>query len=303
MARRSRPPAADRDFDQRVAAARRFNRFYTRKIGLLDEGFLGSSFSLTQVRVLYELAHRDRSTATELNKALGLDAGYLSRVLRGFAQDGLIARTPSKTDGRQSHLALTQKGQEAFAPLNARSRREIAAMLRGLPPAEQDRALDAMHTIEALLGGELEPPVPRPTSANSHAERRVRESFARQGLMKAIGATLSRVAAGEVEIEVPFRSTHTQQHGYVHAGIITTAMDTACGYAAMSLTQPGTEVLTAEYKANFLAPARGERFMARGRVARRGRTLIVCTGEAFAIQEEGAGQVALMVATIVPVAA
>src|ERR1700694_2148124 len=107
---------ADRDFDQRVADVRRFNRFYTRQIGLLQEGDLKSPFSRSEGRVLYELAHRERPTATELGRDLGLDAGYLSRILAGFQKRGLLKRTQSKNDGRQSHLALTQRGQAAFAP-------------------------------------------------------------------------------------------------------------------------------------------------------------------------------------------
>jgi DNA-binding MarR family transcriptional regulator/GNAT superfamily N-acetyltransferase len=148
------------DLDQRVAAVRRFNRFYTRQIGLLGAGYLHSPFSLTQVRVLYELAHRERPTAAELSRDLGLDAGYLSRVLHGFRRSGLIATERSKDDGRQSHLSLTEDGQAAFAPLNARSHGEIAAMLDELTAAQQDRLVHAMHTIEGLLGAPPEPKAP-----------------------------------------------------------------------------------------------------------------------------------------------
>src|SRR5262249_44903874 len=118
--------------DQRIAAVRRFNRFYTAQIGLLQEGYLRSPYSLTEARVLYELAHRERPTATALSQELDVDAGYLSRILRGFEKRGLIDRTQSKTDGRRSLLALTRKGKAAFAPLNARSRQDIGAMLGGL---------------------------------------------------------------------------------------------------------------------------------------------------------------------------
>ncbi len=140
------------DFDQRVGAVRRFNRFYTKQIGVLQEGYLESPFSLTEVRVLYELAHCEKTTASELGKELGLDAGYLSRILRGFEKRGLIDKKPSEADGRQSLLWLTEQGRAAFAPLNARSHDEIGAMLSGLSGVEQDRLVEAMRTIEGLLG-------------------------------------------------------------------------------------------------------------------------------------------------------
>jgi DNA-binding MarR family transcriptional regulator/GNAT superfamily N-acetyltransferase len=144
------------DLDQRIAAVRRFNRFYTRQIGLLGAGYLHSPFSLTQVRVLYELAHRERPTAAELSGDLGLDPGYLSRVLHGFRKAGLIESERSKTDGRQRHLSLTEDGQAAFAPLNATSHDEIGAMLGDLAAIEQERLVGAMHTIEGLLGAHPE---------------------------------------------------------------------------------------------------------------------------------------------------
>jgi DNA-binding MarR family transcriptional regulator/GNAT superfamily N-acetyltransferase len=137
---------------EQVAAVRRFNRFYTQKIGALGEGLLGSPFSLAEARVLYELAHRDRPTAAELGRDLGLDAGYLSRILRGFRTRGLLARTPSASDGRQSHLALTRRGRAAFAPLDARSREEIGRMLARLSAGDRRRLVEAMGTVESLLG-------------------------------------------------------------------------------------------------------------------------------------------------------
>ncbi|PYN77878.1 MAG: MarR family transcriptional regulator [Candidatus Rokuibacteriota bacterium] len=147
---------ADTDFEQRVATVRRFNRFYTKQIGLLHEGYLESSFSLAEARVLYELAHRDKPAATELARELGLDAGYLSRILRGFERRRLIRRTPSKADRRQSHLSLTERGRAAFAPLNVRSRADIGAMLDRLGPGEQRRLIEAMQTIEGFLGAPAE---------------------------------------------------------------------------------------------------------------------------------------------------
>jgi DNA-binding MarR family transcriptional regulator/GNAT superfamily N-acetyltransferase len=151
---------AESEFDQRVGAVRGFNRFWTRRIGVLREGYLESPFSLTEVRVLYELARSEETTASELGKELGLDAGYLSRILRGFEGRGLISKKLSETDGRRSLLRLTEAGQEAFAPLDARSREDVGAMLGALSAAEQARLVGAMRTIEELLGARPEPMVP-----------------------------------------------------------------------------------------------------------------------------------------------
>jgi DNA-binding MarR family transcriptional regulator/GNAT superfamily N-acetyltransferase len=130
---------------------RRFNRFYTRQIGLLDEGLLNSPFSLTQVRTLYELAQREQTTAVELCSSLGLDAGYLSRMLAAFEKAGLIEKRNSPTDARQPLLRLTRKGRKAFEPLNARSNDQVATMLSKLPATKQSDLLQAMNTIESLL--------------------------------------------------------------------------------------------------------------------------------------------------------
>ena len=135
----------------RVDAVRGFNRFYTQKIGVLQEGLLASPFSLTQARVLYELAQRRSPTASELCRDLGLDAGYVSRILRGFEKRGLIVRTVSEADGRQSFLSLTKAGREAFTLLNNRSRDEIAVLLEALAPTQQARLVAAMRGIERLL--------------------------------------------------------------------------------------------------------------------------------------------------------
>jgi len=147
-------------FDQRVKAMRRFNRFYTKRIGVLHEGLLGSPYSLTEVRVLYELAHRDKPTAAELSKELGVDPGYLSRILRSFQKRGLITKARSEADGRQSHLSLTARGRKAFAPLDRRSHDEIQAMLIDLSATDQHRLVQAMQTIETVLGSPREPKVP-----------------------------------------------------------------------------------------------------------------------------------------------
>lgn len=127
---------------------------------------------------------------------------------------------------------------------------------------------------------------------------RVRENFARQKLMETIGARLSRVMPGEVSIELPFRVDLTQQHGYLHAGIVASILDSACGYAALSLMPAGAEVVSVEYKINLLSPARGESFSARARVVRAGRNLTVCAGDVFAISEGDEKAVATMLATM-----
>ncbi len=134
-----------------VSSVRRFNRFYTRQIGLLQEGLYKSEFSLTEVRVLYELAHRQRPTATELGKDLSLDAGYLSRILRSFEKRGLLKREASEKDGRQSHLQLTKAGRVAFAPLDRRSHDEVAALLAKVSSEGQSKLMQAINTIEDVL--------------------------------------------------------------------------------------------------------------------------------------------------------
>ena len=151
---------ASEDAGGRIEAVRRFNRFYTRQVGALGEGHLDTPFSLTEARVVYELAQRETATATELGQELGLDAGYLSRILRGFHERGLIDRRPSETDARQTRLSLTAAGRAEFAALDAAARRDVGAMLGALPDAEQQRLVGAMHAIEGLLGARTEPREP-----------------------------------------------------------------------------------------------------------------------------------------------
>ena len=138
--------------EHRVTAIRRFNRFYTGAIGALHEGLLQSRFSLTEARVLYELAQRAGVTATELGRELDLDSGYLSRILQRFEREGLIVRALSEVDRRQSLMSLTAAGREAFAPLDARSREEVGARLAALSEPAQASLVGAMQQIEALLG-------------------------------------------------------------------------------------------------------------------------------------------------------
>jgi DNA-binding MarR family transcriptional regulator/GNAT superfamily N-acetyltransferase len=148
--------------DRRIAAVRRFNRFYTQKLGVLQTPWLQTPFSLTEARVLYELAHRDGATATWLAEELGLDTGYLSRILRGFLRQRLISRTPSPHDGRQNLISLTAAGREAFAPLNHASHSEISAQLSPLSEAEQENLVSAMRTVSNLLGDAPEPAAAAP---------------------------------------------------------------------------------------------------------------------------------------------
>lgn len=143
-----------RRLDDRVSAVRRFNRFYTQRIGLLRKDWAQSPFSLPEARVLYEIATRDRPAAVEIAKDLGFDPGYLSRILRDFAQRGLIARTASNSDGRRSLLSLTARGRKAFAPMERRTRTEINALLRPLSEAERSRLVASMQTIEHLVNGQ-----------------------------------------------------------------------------------------------------------------------------------------------------
>jgi DNA-binding MarR family transcriptional regulator/GNAT superfamily N-acetyltransferase len=148
------------DADRRVEAVRRFSRFYTRQIGLLREGIVGSPFTLGEGRVIYELAHHEETTATHLGDELGIDAGYMSRIVRSLHERGIVERRTSSADGRQYLLSLTEEGESAFAELNAASRAEIQGMLDLLPEPDQNRLVDAMHTIEGLLGAQPEHRVP-----------------------------------------------------------------------------------------------------------------------------------------------
>ena len=129
-------------------------------------------------------------------------------------------------------------------------------------------------------------------------EAKVRESFGKQTAMQSLGAVISRVKPGEVEIEMPYRADFTQQHGFVHGGIVTAIVDSACGYAALSLSAPGTAVLTVEYKVNFVAPAKGDRLLARGEVVRPGSMVTVCKGDVVAYDGGDEKLVASMLTTM-----
>jgi uncharacterized protein (TIGR00369 family) len=132
-------------------------------------------------------------------------------------------------------------------------------------------------------------------------EARIRRSFARQGALVTMGASLTRVSPGEVEIQLPFRPELSQQHGFLHAGVTTAVVDTACGYAALTLMPAGAAVLSIEFKVNLLAPGQGERFIATGRVVKPGRTVTVCAGEVEAVRGGARKTVAIMQATMMSV--
>jgi DNA-binding MarR family transcriptional regulator/GNAT superfamily N-acetyltransferase len=142
-----------------VDAVRRFNRFYTRRIGVLQPGYLGSPFALPQARVLYELGERGETTASELGAELDLDLGYLSRLLQGLRRQGLVQGEAAKEDARRVRLSLTAKGRKAYQQLDARSREDIAAMLGKLAASERARFIGALQTIERLLDGNRSTPV------------------------------------------------------------------------------------------------------------------------------------------------
>jgi DNA-binding MarR family transcriptional regulator/RimJ/RimL family protein N-acetyltransferase len=148
------------DFDDQIAAVRAFNRFYTRKLGVLDQHLMKSPFSLSEARVLYELAHRDDLAAKEVGIELGLDPGYLSRIIQNFDENGLITRKPLPADRRQYRLSLTAKGRQAFARLDRSSHDDVADMLAALPGGDGKRLIEAMAMIERLLGASRASPRP-----------------------------------------------------------------------------------------------------------------------------------------------
>ena len=147
---------SDMESATQVQAVRTFNRFYTKQIGALQQGWLGSPYSLAETRVLYEIAHHEQPTATDVGRELGIDAGYLSRMLRRLERDGLVRRTRSEADGRSAHLSLTSKGRTIFGRLDQQTQEDVAARLGTLSIGDQRRLLAAMNTIEEVLGAPRE---------------------------------------------------------------------------------------------------------------------------------------------------
>ena len=151
---------AENKLNEGVAAFSRFNRFYTKQIGLLTHGLLKTRFPLTQARILYELAQYEQSTANRIIRELNIDPGYLSRILSNFEKDGLVRKIRSKSDSRQRILKLTPQGKKSFSVLDERSTKEAEALLLGLSGENRHRLLHAMQTIENILGNEPKPPSP-----------------------------------------------------------------------------------------------------------------------------------------------
>ncbi len=139
------------DAEAGIAAVRRFSRFYTRRLGILREGLVGSAFTLTEARVVFELAQRGTATAADLGRDLGIDAGYLSRLLAGFDRRNLLVRRASETDGRQILLSLSDAGRAAFTAIDEGSRREVGALLAALDAVDRSRLVEALDTVETLL--------------------------------------------------------------------------------------------------------------------------------------------------------
>jgi DNA-binding MarR family transcriptional regulator/N-acetylglutamate synthase-like GNAT family acetyltransferase len=170
--------------DNAIAEIRRFNRFYTRYIGVVNSSVLKTEFSLAEARVLYEVANRETPTATEVGKALGMDPAHVSRILRAHQRRGLIARERSQTDGRQALLRLTTKGRKTFGTLDTRSRDLVQGMLASLPPGGPARMIGAMRTIEELLGeGASERKGPRPFILRTHQPGDMGWVVARHGVL------------------------------------------------------------------------------------------------------------------------
>ena len=234
-----------------IDAVRGFNRFYTRQIGLLGEHIFESPFSLSETRVLYELAHRDGPTASDLGKDLGLDAGYLSRMLRRFEGRGLITRSSSPTDGRRNHLRLTRRGRTAFAPLETRARAEVGSMLGHLSSTEQRHVVDAMSTIERALAGQTadrDPYVLRPHQAGDMGwvVHRHGAIYAREwGYNEDFEALVARIVADFLEHFDPKRERCwiAEQDGAIVGSVFVVSKSKAVAKLRLLLVEPSARGL------------------------------------------------------------
>jgi DNA-binding MarR family transcriptional regulator/N-acetylglutamate synthase-like GNAT family acetyltransferase len=197
------------DLPQAVAAVRRFSRFYTNRIGALHEGLLQSRFSLTEARVLFELGHRREASAAEIAEALGLDAGYLSRILQRFEREGLLTRTRSTADRRQSTLGLTDDGHTTLSQLDDRSCSEVARLLAPLPSSTQAELIGCMGRIQTLLGGDMLPSwtlrAPEPGDIGWVIERHAALYAAEYGFDATFEALVAQIAGGFLAAHDPER--------------------------------------------------------------------------------------------------
>ena len=188
----------------RIEAVRAFNRFYTRRLGMLGSGLLGTAHPLPQARILYELGQRPVTSVTDLRRTLDLDAGYLSRLLTGLEADGLLTRAPSATDARRQDVRLTDAGRAAFAELDRRSRAEIAGLLERLSDADQRRVLAAMHVLEDAWDGAARPRAitlrePRAGDLGWVIERHGALYHAEHGFDASFEAQMARIVADFME--------------------------------------------------------------------------------------------------------
>ncbi|HSU15330.1 bifunctional helix-turn-helix transcriptional regulator/GNAT family N-acetyltransferase [Longimicrobium sp.] len=232
------------EMEAQIAAMRRFNRFYTRRVGALGEGHLQTQYTLTEVRVMYEVAHQDRITASELGERLALDAGYLSRILTRFQERGLVSRTPSEKDARQAHLSLTGAGREEFARLNAAAEGEIAEMLR--PLAEDDRRslVGALQRVERLLGGRADAPITlrehRPGDMGWIVHRHGVLYWREYGWDERFEALVARVAAGFIDEFQPGRERAwiAEREGEIVGSVFCTRMSEDVAKLRLLLVEP-----------------------------------------------------------------
>ncbi len=235
-----------------VAAVRSFNRFYTRRIGVLGDRILESPYSLAEMRVLYELAHRDAPAATDLATELGLDAGYLSRILRRFEAAKLIARTRARDDARRSQLRLTARGRATVAPLEARARGEIAELLNRVPAPDRHKVVGAMGTIQRILdqGADearepyvLRPPQPGDMGWIVHRHGAI---YAKEwGYNQEFEALVARIVAEFLEREDPRRERCwiAERHGEIVGSVFVVAKSKTVAKLRLLLVEPSARGL------------------------------------------------------------
>jgi DNA-binding MarR family transcriptional regulator/GNAT superfamily N-acetyltransferase len=235
---------------RRAQAVRHFNRFYTQHIGALHEHLAKSAFSLTEVRVLHELYRGRAQTASVLGRALGLDSGYLSRLLTSFERRNLITRRPSETDARQSLIALTDSGHAAYAPLDTAAIEEVSVLLAGLPALSQDQLIAAMKIIERLLGKEpkhelvtLRPP--RPGECGWLVHRQAQWFAAQYGWNQSFEGLLARVVADYTQRNDPVREMCwvADQEGVVVGSVCVVGVSTTVAGVRLLWVEPDVQRL------------------------------------------------------------